>query len=133
MSFGTELKDEFDKLCLALRGSVKEETLFNKLVEAFSKVNTDIQVEKIHGRRWCVEFDNTAGNFYWKGKTTRCELGDLLFVVTDGQIARIAIMQNKFERGMVDYGESFKAQMNQLFLLKERPEFRYKRNFRKYF
>lgn len=22
MSFGTELKDEFDKLCLALRGSV---------------------------------------------------------------------------------------------------------------
>ena len=50
MSFGTELKDEFDKLCLALRGSVKEETLFNKLVEAFSKVNTDIQVEKIHGR-----------------------------------------------------------------------------------
>lgn len=79
MSFGTELKDEFDKLCLALRGSVKEETLFNKLVEAFSKVNTDIQVEKIHGRRWCVEFDNTAGNFYWKGKTTRCELGDLPF------------------------------------------------------
>lgn len=128
MSFGTELKDEFDKLCLALRGSVKEETLFNKLVEAFSKVNTDIQVEKIHGRRWCVEFDNTAGNFYWKGKTTRCELGDLLFVVTDGQIARIAIMQNKFERGMVDYDKSFKAQMNQLFLLKERPEFRYKNN-----
>lgn len=116
------------KLCLALRGSVKEETLFNKLVEAFSKVNTDIQVEKIHGRRWCVEFDNTAGNFYWKGKTTRCELGDLLFVVTDGQIARIAIMQNKFERGMVDYDKSFKAQMNQLFLLKERPEFRYKNN-----
>ena len=29
MSFGTELKDEFDKLCLALRGSVKEETVFN--------------------------------------------------------------------------------------------------------
>lgn len=50
-----------------------------------------------------------------EGKTTRCELGDLLFVVTDGQIARIAIMQNKFERGMVDYDKSFKAQMNQLF------------------
>lgn len=40
----------------------------------------------------------------------------------------IAIMQNKFERGMVDYDKSFKAQMNQLFLLKERPEFRYKNN-----
>ena len=49
MSFGTELKDEFDKLCLALRGSVKEETLFNKLVETFSKVNTDIQVEFMEG------------------------------------------------------------------------------------
>ncbi len=92
----------------------------NKLVETFSKVNTDIQVEKIHGRRWCVEFDNTAGNFYWKGKTTRCELGDLLFVVTDGQIARIAIMQNKFERGMVDYDKLFKAQMNQLFYCKRK-------------
>lgn len=37
-------------------------------------------------------------------------------------------MQNKFERGMADYDAPFKAQMNQLFLLKERPEFRYQNN-----
>lgn len=131
MSFGTDLKNEFDNLCLSVNGRVKEETLFNKLVDAFNtNVNTGIEVEIIHGNRWCVEFDDTSvrRNFYWNGTITRCELGDLLFVVTDGKIARISVMQNKFERGMADYDAPFKAQMNQLFLLKERPEFRYQNN-----
>ena len=131
MSFGTDLKNEFDNLCLSVNGRVKEETLFNKLVDAFNtNVNTSIEVEIIHGNRWCVEFDDTSvrRNFYWNGTITRCELGDLLFVVTDGKIARISVMQNKFERGMADYNAPFKAQMNQLFLLKERPEFRYQNN-----
>lgn len=118
MSFGTDLKNEFDNLCLSVNGRVKEETLFNKLVDAFNtNVNTGIEVEIIHGNRWCVEFDDTSvrRNFYWNGTITRCELGDLLFVVTDGKIARISVMQNKFERGMADYDAPFKAQMNQLF------------------
>ena len=55
MSFGTDLKNEFDNLCLSVNGRVKEETYLNKLVDAFNtNVNTGIEVEIIHGNRWCV-------------------------------------------------------------------------------
>lgn len=127
MSFGTNLKNEFDRLCGLLTGGVNEQILFNQLVNAFNNVGGNGNVEIIHGTRWCVEFDNTGTkDFYWPGaKTNRCELGDLLFVIIDGDKVRLSVMQNKFDKRMVSYDSSFTAQMNQLYLLKERPEFRY--------
>ena len=38
MTFGEELKKEFDYLCKSLTGNVREETLFNQLVKAFEKL-----------------------------------------------------------------------------------------------
>lgn len=130
MAFGEELKREFDVLCRGITGKVKEETLFTQLVNAFNKLNCTYQVEIIHGNRWCVDFSASVTKaFYWRtGTRTRCELGDLLFIVTNGREVRLAIMQNKYDKTMSDYNSSFKVQMNQLYLLKERPEFMYKTN-----
>ncbi len=128
MTFGEELKNEFDYLCKSLTGNVREETLFNQLVKAFENLGGNYKIKIIHGSRWCVDFEmlNSAGFFCGKSGFTRCELGDLLFVVVKGGQARLSIMQNKFDKKMKAYNDTFKAQMNQLYLLKMRPEFIYR-------
>lgn len=136
MSFGTALRRKFNKLCATKGAYARETDLFQRLVEAFVELgkNKSWKIAQIHGKRWCVKFDDTdtstSKKFYWgAGGDTTCELGDLLFLVIDEEnnMARISVMQNKYDRKK-HFNYSFLAQMNQLYLLKERPVFTYETN-----
>lgn len=127
-SFGADLKAEFDKLCKKTKGKIGEVALFRNLIAAFINLGGTYQISEIHGRRYLVEFDaKSTTPFYWRTTNTPCELGDILFVVTDGRKARVSVMQNKYDKRMATFTDKFEAQMNQLYLLKERPEFRHNR------
>ncbi len=127
MSFGLDLKNEFDRLCGTTTGRIGEVVLFRNLINAFKNLRGTYRIKEIHGNRYQVMFNaKPRVPFYWISSTNACcELGDILFVVTDGRIVRLSVMQNKYDRKMTRFGDKFEAQVDQLYLLKVRPEFSY--------
>lgn len=122
MSFGDDLKKEFDKLTKG--GSFDEIRLFTKLEDAFINLQSQYKgaIEIIHGRKSHVKFRFECD---WvspppQEEEITCELADMLFVVCSptSNLVRITYMQNKKD----STPNPFYADLYQLHLLGERKK-----------
>lgn len=129
MGFGSLLSQEFKNLTNGHFSS--EKTLFTKLEDAFIhlssicsiKYHVDYAVDIIHGTKSHVDFkyNGTYIGSITPPQIRRKELADLMFIVFSPRKReiRLTYMQNK--KGATSY-QSFKADLLQLYLLKNRPE-----------
>ena len=125
MSFGKDLSIEFEKLTAGV--FYPEEDLFCKFQDAFLAIKYhypkyQYAVDIIHGKKSHVDFvyNGSAISSIPHGTTKTKEMADMMFVVLGNRSREIRLTYLQNKKG--SSSTRFKADLLQLYLLKERPQ-----------
>ena len=125
MSFGKDLSIEFEKLTAGV--FYPEEDLFCKFQDALLALKNHYPkyryaVDIIHGRKSHVDFayKGSAISSISYGTTKTKEMADMMFVVLGNRFSEIRLTYLQNKKG--SSSTRFKADLLQLYLLKERPQ-----------
>jgi hypothetical protein len=117
MGLGDNVSKNFEKLALITPKKYYEEELFTKLEDAiiFSN-NQNIHSGIMHGSRSIITYKRNKKNF------PKCELGDMVFLITDSKNKKARICLFQFKRDL-STANTFKGSYNQLYLYQNRCSF----------
>lgn len=125
MPFGSDLRNEFYRL--TGRTFSQETVLFTKLQDAFFNLSIyypqyQNYIDIIHGYKGMVTFKyhGTAITSIRTGSTQKRELADMMFLVLSAENDQIRLVYLQNKKGLSPV--KFKADLLQLYLLKERCE-----------
>lgn len=128
MSFSDDLQNEFNIQAGVYDEQTDEVDLFQALAQAVcvAAIRNGYEANSLEVHQSYVNFEEIGGANYYRavdrGEVVYCELADIMFVLYNGNEARICFMQNKYDRRKRSH-TNFYADTRQLYLLKNRPPY----------